>query len=554
MCETASCLSYLTPIIPIIDEATSALDAISRVLVFEAIKAKRKDKTTVVITHDLSQITPKDFAYVLKDGFVVEQGYREDLEMLADGEFRRMVNAQGEAGGFPEKLDDDDASVYSQSEGVPNSATFLARETEAEVDTKRMTIIDPRAKHFSSGNALLGGWVLGLLSEATSRNVPPLPTTPSEKRQSHRQSYRQKKSLSVQASKQTLGRARASANYKPPSSQPHTPDGSKRLKRAASMPLSRLKSERSLAGRKKEHENYELEHDALTRSATIAMQRRLERMNPAGKLTRARWDDRRQSHLSGDESSDSAIESQVEISFLGLLRVVYNTVPHKWVVAVGLFICLLSGAATPAFSFVLARLLFEVSSGAQNMSIINMFAGIVLGVAAADGLLMGLKVFVMEVEAMEWITLLRKVCYDRILLQDKKWFDRSLNAPVHLVQLLIKDAEDAKNMVAIVIGQCVVVVTMLSVGIIWALSRGWQLTLTGLAFAPVFAIAMSLQAGFATKCERNNKVARDAVAKRYFEVSGVKCVAPRIRLLTALPNSLCLIFLQFDVYLSRTYL
>jgi ATP-binding cassette, subfamily B (MDR/TAP), member 1 len=81
------------------DEATSALDATSRLLVFEAIKRWRTNKTTIVITHDFSQISSSDFVYVLKGGRVVEQGYRYDLEE-ACGEFRDMMDAQGATGGF----------------------------------------------------------------------------------------------------------------------------------------------------------------------------------------------------------------------------------------------------------------------------------------------------------------------------------------------------------------------------------------------------------------------------------------------------------------------
>jgi ATP-binding cassette subfamily B (MDR/TAP) protein 1 len=47
---------------------------------------------------------------------------------------------------------------------------------------------------------------------------------------------------------------------------------------------------------------------------------------------------------------------------------------------------------TPVFSFRLLRLLFEVSTGAHNISSINFFGGVV----ALDGLLMGLKYFLME--------------------------------------------------------------------------------------------------------------------------------------------------------------
>jgi hypothetical protein len=45
----------------------------------------------------------------------------------------------------------------------------------------------------------------------------------------------------------------------------------------------------------------------------------------------------------------------------------------------------------PVFSFLLSCLQFEVSTGAHNVSTINFFGGVVLGIPALDGLLMGLK-------------------------------------------------------------------------------------------------------------------------------------------------------------------
>ena len=56
--------------------------------------------TTVVITHDLSQITSEDFVYVLRSGALVEQGFREDLEQCSDGEFFHMAHMQDISGGF----------------------------------------------------------------------------------------------------------------------------------------------------------------------------------------------------------------------------------------------------------------------------------------------------------------------------------------------------------------------------------------------------------------------------------------------------------------------
>jgi len=100
-----------------LDEATSSLDPISRLLAFAALKTWRRNKTTIVITHDLTQVEPGDFVYVLKGGKVVEQGFRYDLESeggQGPGEFRRMVDAglgggqEGEREESEDKVDDDE--------------------------------------------------------------------------------------------------------------------------------------------------------------------------------------------------------------------------------------------------------------------------------------------------------------------------------------------------------------------------------------------------------------------------------------------------------------
>jgi ATP-binding cassette subfamily B (MDR/TAP) protein 1 len=63
----------------ILDEAASALDQISRCLVMEAIRELRRDKTTVIITHHISEIKEEDYVYVLDGGKVVQEGYRHQL-------------------------------------------------------------------------------------------------------------------------------------------------------------------------------------------------------------------------------------------------------------------------------------------------------------------------------------------------------------------------------------------------------------------------------------------------------------------------------------------
>ena len=81
-----------TPIL-IIDEATSALDHKSKELVLEQIKRWRRGKTTIIITHDLSQIHDNEFVYVLEKGVVVQSGFRNFLEKADSGPFEISLQA-----------------------------------------------------------------------------------------------------------------------------------------------------------------------------------------------------------------------------------------------------------------------------------------------------------------------------------------------------------------------------------------------------------------------------------------------------------------------------
>jgi ATP-binding cassette subfamily B (MDR/TAP) protein 1 len=99
---------------------------------------------------------------------------------------------------------------------------------------------------------------------------------------------------------------------------------------------------------------------------------------------------------------------------------IYPTIPGKPLLFFGLVVCALSGAMTPVFSYLLSCLLFEVPIGAQNVSVINAFGGLVLGVAAVDGFFLGFKYFLMETCGMLWVTHIRKSAFGRTLGQDKK--------------------------------------------------------------------------------------------------------------------------------------
>lgn len=79
-----------TPIL-ILDEATSALDQITRDLIMAAIREWRQGKTTVIITHEIRQLEAEDFAVIMHNGQVVQQGRRADMELMLGSPFQRLV-------------------------------------------------------------------------------------------------------------------------------------------------------------------------------------------------------------------------------------------------------------------------------------------------------------------------------------------------------------------------------------------------------------------------------------------------------------------------------
>lgn len=112
------------PPVLILDEITSGLDSQSRVLILEAIRVWRAGKTTIIITHDVSQILDTDYVYVLDQSFLVQRGLREDLVKDEGGVFRSLLSSTDDEG--QPALD---SSALLHSSGITNDAvsTFATK-------------------------------------------------------------------------------------------------------------------------------------------------------------------------------------------------------------------------------------------------------------------------------------------------------------------------------------------------------------------------------------------------------------------------------------------
>lgn len=261
------------------------------------------------------------------------------------------------------------------------------------------------------------------------------------------------------------------------------------------------------------------QHVLLQATATQAAHRRQR----SSGIKRRTWDgpeDRRQPVQVVEGLRPPSLTALQIASDWTFAQYIYSSIPNKVFLILGILLCVLAGAITPIFAFFLSRLVYEVSVvSVTSTNAINTYGSIVLILAAVDGILSCGKFIVMEVAALQWLTHLRFLSAGRILAQDQSWFDRESNSPAKIIQALVNDGDDARSLISSVLGQCAVVVTMLTLGIVWAMILGWQLTLIGLGLAPLFAGVMIWLAQAIDRCEARNRRAAESVSKKFYDVS-----------------------------------
>ncbi len=80
------------PPIIFLDELTASLDAIATEQIKNSLDAIKTNRTTVIISHSISQIIDSDIIFVLKEGRIVESGTHEKL-YGQNGAYREIFNA-----------------------------------------------------------------------------------------------------------------------------------------------------------------------------------------------------------------------------------------------------------------------------------------------------------------------------------------------------------------------------------------------------------------------------------------------------------------------------
>lgn len=430
-----------TPIL-ILDEATSALDHVSKTLVLEQIQEWRRGKTTIIITHDMSQIQENEYVYVLEQGAIVQEGFRYALEKANSGPFGTSL-----------------PSIISFPPRTPGQG-------QRKLPKRSDISVSPRTSIDSEDP-------FNFQFFPRSHFVPSVFGPPPEGPQARRPS---------QSITSPLGPVAFPVNRM--SIMPSTFTSTVQKKSKAPQLLDDITSlPPSPTGQffERERQNSRMSiANILNTDAFLAVTRRLSKGSL--NLTRSKMITPRQKQL-----PTTAERARRVAPIQKILMTVWPTLTwRKRVVLVcGFFFAAIHAGATPAFSYLFSKLLatFFLPENRSKMALTWSLS--VLGVALVDSIASFAMHYLLESCGQAWIDSLRIEALRRILDQPRAWFDKDKNDRSRLTACLDRNAEEMRNLIGRFAGFIFVAVTMMGLAIVWSLALCWKLTLVGLASAPV---------------------------------------------------------------------
>lgn len=446
------------PAVLIIDELTSALDQRNRQLVMESLRDWRKDKTTIIITHDISQIMNDDFVYVLDQGRLVQQGFRHDVEQQRNGIFASLARGNNEqphpAITIEVTSPFSDASPIS---ALPHHQSSVSRFIMGSLDVApwqaRQSYISSRASIGRATDAALSLRTKSL--SATYNNDRPI----------------SRRSSAAMPSRHTSQQV-VSGGYRF-STWVNERFDSPVLEKSLSTPWS-VENKTS--------------NDSIGTQSTIFPQppcQPRKRTPSTAAIPAAR---RRA------KSPEKSPETSPAASMLQILRTVF---PHlsrsdQVILFLSLLCSFISAVTTPIFAYCLSKLLGAMWSPSDKASSGKTWALYLIAIAVIEGVSAGLGKYLSERAAQAWVNSIRLEAYERILHQPRTWFDKSRNSPGRVNESLDRNSEEMRNIFGRFVPIVLTVVIMVLTSVVWALVINWKLALVALAPLPLVVVAIKL--------------------------------------------------------------
>jgi ATP-binding cassette subfamily B (MDR/TAP) protein 1 len=450
-----------TPVL-ILDESTSALDYITRAAIITSVRAWRKGKTTIIITHDISQVSPDDSVYVMDNARVVQHGLRRVLEADPYSAFHTFVKAQkdSDAGEESPPSDETDDIIYMYGDeswrpAPPPDAGAIFRES----------IISP------------------LLSPRRPPGVPTTAGISTPQRLSVNfepdqrfYSFEEPRPSSARApdmfDEKTLGqmlkpRPSSRAMFRPTT--------------VASRPVSSI-SYHTTRARPLSGVSYRSNTTTGLNSKPISLAspQIYPYLNandePSFRKTFRAKMERRKRRKSANVESGDTVES---LDLSQIIMTVWPVVgwPTRSALIAAVFCDLVHSAATPTFGFVFGKLLSTFYTPGDQRKQAQTYALGILAIAIADGLVTYGYSVLFDISAQTWANALKAEAMKRILNQPREFFDKEENSVARIAESLDQFAEEARNLPGRFTGILMIMVFCGIIALVWSLISCWKLTL-----------------------------------------------------------------------------
>lgn len=419
----------------ILDEFTSALDFENRVAVMNAVREWRKGMTTIIITHDTTNILDDDLVYVLESGSVADFGLKKNL-------VRKGLQ------------------IFTATETYEN-------EVESEILTESPSYLD----HFFAEDDLEDSWLAPTDESEISSLIEAVESD-------------ETRLLPEQTS--WLSEYDANAASDPVDFVDFTERGSFHQANGF-LPLGRLTRDsmvvpmpRAATNRQSVLPVYsdETGHDykkVTSKRRHAAVKKRSSSKHHAFKRL-----------FKGSKRKSEAKQTLPLHKTLLSIPSVLNT-KQKFFLAASMVLATLHAAASPIFSYLLSQLFESFYSAADHRSTVAKKWSIgILGLAVCDALVTFVMHYLLEYCSQAWMDQLRTKSMRRILNQPCCWFDEEKNHPMQLTICLDQNAEEIRNLAGRFGGLAMIAVMTCVIAIVWSFVLNWRLTFVSLACAPVW--------------------------------------------------------------------
>lgn len=447
------------PAVLILDEPTSSLDPTNQIKVMTALREWRKDKTTIIVTHDLSNIEDRDFVYILKDGAVFRQGRMQELKDVAGAlccpEVKDPVNRNSLVSAL--SVEPSGVNRFSQVYGSHPRTRFsrASFHTISSMLPESCEDISAGPPHTSAGRKVtrpLSGWQI---------------TSDFEGKQQQFSSYLDCRFEITETDKKTS-----------------KPDWQFKLSDGAQLTKDNMPSEKTVSG----YWSTAATECESGRYSTEVRQR-----------TKA--SDSEQSSTSTGLAQ--GLPHRPVDSLFGIIGTIWPSLGRRDRVALifAVIICLVAAAATPVFSYCLAQLLASMWAKSGKEEGVR-WATYLAVVAVVDGVCTGGGHYLFETIGQTWVDNLRKEAFSRILEQPRSWFQETRTTPGQLSQCLDRNAQEMRTIMGKILPVAIVVASITSISIIWSMVITWKLTMVTLSSLPLIMVAVRAYSLVSSKWEQ----------------------------------------------------